>query len=38
VRFVNSPAGKHLKLRGVNARVVQPGVIKIGDRIRKRAT
>lgn len=37
VRFVNSPAGKHLKLRGVNAKVVQPGVVKVGDTIRKRA-
>jgi MOSC domain len=36
VRFVNSPAGKHLKLRGVNAKVIQPGVIKVGDVVRKR--
>jgi hypothetical protein len=31
VKFVNSPVGKHLRLRGLNARVVQPGVIRVGD-------
>lgn len=30
-RFVNSPAGRSLRLRGVNARVVQPGAIRTGD-------
>lgn len=34
-RFVNSPAGKELHLRGVNARVVQPGTVRAGDRITK---
>ena len=33
--FVNSPAGKQLHLRGINARVVQPGVIRVGDVVRK---
>ena len=35
VRFVNSPAGKELHLRGVNARVVQAGTARVGDLIRK---
>ncbi|MEA3337066.1 MAG: MOSC domain-containing protein [Chloroflexota bacterium] len=34
-KFVNSPEGKQLHLRGINARVVQPGVIRIGDVARK---
>lgn len=35
VKFVNSPVGKALHLRGVNARVVQAGTIRVGDEIRK---
>lgn len=35
VRFVNSPVGKQLRLRGLNAKVVQAGVIRQGDRVRK---
>jgi MOSC domain-containing protein YiiM len=35
VKFVNSPVGKQLHLRGINARVVQPGVIRVGDAVRK---
>lgn len=31
LQFVNSPLGKDLRLRGINARVVQPGVIRVGD-------
>ena len=31
VRFVNSPAGKELRLRGINASVVQPGTVRAGD-------
>ena len=31
MRFVNSPEGKALRLRGANARVVQPGVVRQGD-------
>jgi MOSC domain-containing protein YiiM len=34
-KFVNSPAGKELHLRGINARVVQAGVIQVGNLIRK---
>jgi hypothetical protein len=33
--FVNSPEGRVLHLRGINARVVAPGRIQTGDRIRK---
>jgi len=33
--FVNSPVGRQLCLRGVNARVVRPGVIRVGDVARK---
>ena len=35
LKFVNSPDGKQLHLRGVNARVVQAGEIKVGDLVRK---
>jgi MOSC domain-containing protein YiiM len=35
VKFVNSPTGRALRLRGANARVVQPGAIHIGDAVRK---
>jgi hypothetical protein len=34
-KFVNSPLGRELQLRGINARVVQPGTIKVGDVVRK---
>jgi hypothetical protein len=32
--FVNSEAGKQLRLRGFNARVVTPGVVRPGDAVR----
>jgi hypothetical protein len=35
LRFVNSEAGKTLRLRGLNARVVVPGVVREGDEVRK---
>ena len=31
MKFVNSPIGRALNLRGVNARVVTPGTIRAGD-------
>jgi len=34
-KFVNSPEGKRLHLRGINARIVQGGVIRVGDVVRK---
>src|SRR5690348_7954443 len=35
MKFVNSPVGKELCLRGINARVVQGGVIRVGETVRK---
>jgi MOSC domain-containing protein YiiM len=35
LRFVNSSEGRALHLRGINARVVTPGVVRTGDTIRK---
>ena len=35
MKFVNSDARKDLHLRGVNARVVQPGALRVGDTISK---
>jgi len=35
LKLVNSPLGRQLQLRGVNARVVQPGVIRVGDVVKK---
>jgi hypothetical protein len=35
-KFVNSKAGKRLHLRGINAKVVQSGTIRVGDIARKR--
>lgn len=34
-KFVNSSEGKQLHLRGVNAKVVQPGKISGGDKVKK---
>lgn len=34
-RFVNSDVGRELKLRGINARVIESGTIRRGDAIRK---
>lgn len=33
VRFVNGEEGKALRLRGVNARVITPGEVSVGDAI-----
>jgi hypothetical protein len=30
-KFVNSPEGKRLRLRGINAKVVRAGTIRVGD-------
>jgi MOSC domain-containing protein YiiM len=37
LRFVNSEAGRKLRLRGLNARVVVPGTIRTGDAVSKLA-
>ena len=34
LRWINSPLGRDLRLRGVNARVAVPGRIAVGDEIR----
>lgn len=35
MKFVNSPEGKRLHLRGINTRVIQAGTIRVGDPVRK---
>jgi MOSC domain-containing protein YiiM len=35
VKFVNGEVGRHLRLRGVNARVVGSGDISVDDIVRK---
>jgi MOSC domain-containing protein YiiM len=35
MKFVNSPIGRQLHLRGLNTRVVRGGTIRAGDRVRK---
>ncbi len=35
MKFVNSPLGTELRLRGINARVVRGGTIRLGDVIAK---
>jgi len=35
LRFVNSPIGKELHLRGINAMVVQSGRVRPGTLVRK---
>jgi hypothetical protein len=35
MKFVNSSVGRELNLRGINAKVVQPGVIRVGDIVTK---
>ena len=35
MKFVNSPLGRELNLRGINARVISPGRVRRGDSVRK---
>jgi hypothetical protein len=35
IRLVNSPEGKQQRRRGVNARIIQPGTIHVGDVVSK---
>jgi hypothetical protein len=35
MKFVNSPLGRQLNLRGINTRVVEPGIIRVGDVAKK---
>jgi MOSC domain-containing protein YiiM len=34
-KLINSPSGRELNLRGINARVLQRGTVRTGDRIEK---
>ena len=34
-KLVNSPQGRELNLRGINARVVSPGTVRVGNAIRR---
>lgn len=34
MKFVNSSVGKELRLRGVNTRIIQPGIVRVGDIVR----
>jgi len=38
MKFVNSPIGKELHLRGINAKVIQSGTIRKGDLVKKIST
>lgn len=35
MKFVNSEVGRELRLRGLNARIVEPGTIAVGQRVHK---
>lgn len=35
MKFVNSSLGRELHLRGLNARVIQPGLIRVGQVVKK---
>jgi hypothetical protein len=35
MKFVNSPVGRELNLRGICAKVVEPGPVRAGDRVTK---
>ena len=35
MKFVNSPLGRQLHLRGINARVIRAGAVRVGDRARR---
>jgi MOSC domain-containing protein YiiM len=35
LKFINSPEGRELRLRGLNAKVVTPGTVSTGDAVRR---
>lgn len=35
LKFINSPEGRRLRLRGVNAKVIVPGTVAVGDPVRR---
>lgn len=38
MKYVNSPTGRELRLRGLNAKVARSGRIRVGDLVRRMAT
>ena len=35
MKFVNSPEGKRLHLRGINAKIIRAGTIRVGEAVSK---
>jgi MOSC domain-containing protein YiiM len=35
LKVVNSPVGREMRLRGLNAKVIQPGEVAVGDEVHK---
>ena len=35
LRWINSPLGRELRMRGVNTRVIRGGVVRVGDELRR---
>ncbi len=35
LKWISSPVGKQLQLRGINAKVIRPGTMQVGDLIKK---
>ena len=35
LRWINSPVGRELRMRGLNARIIRGGVVRVGDEVRK---
>jgi hypothetical protein len=35
LRWINGPDGRQLRMRGLNARIVQAGTVRVGDTVRK---
>ena len=35
LRWINSPTGRAYRMRGLNARIVQAGTVRLGDTVRK---
>jgi hypothetical protein len=36
LRWINSPTGRELRMRGVNCRIIRGGTVRVGDAISKR--
>ena len=35
LRWINSPTGRELRMRGMNATIVESGTVRVGDAIRR---